>query len=657
MTTFKIRFSLFAGILVGIGSLFAAAETTPIQQMSLSDLEERLTEIEAELETLAYFSLNTGVGAIGYRSDGYEQPDQDERVQIDLEETCLIDQIVLVPTVWRDLNEGFVADAFPAAFRVLVGSDEDTEGHVVAEYDFADAKVDGIAPVILSINPVEASWVRIETSRLSRRARDGKYLLQLAEVMVFQGAYNQALRKPVTTSVSRYFSNAWKPAWLVDGILPYVMNSAEGEKSLPMISRVNIGESATISIDLEQSYPVSRLRLHAVDQGDTRPRAFSGDFGIPQAFILEGANQPDFSDAAVLLNVNFDGVFNTGPIMEWAFSAMDCRYVRLVATRPYLYKSERSEGTRIGFAEMELLTSEGNVSLGKSVTPDFRLSSELVTRGALTDGHNLNGKILPIRDWMEQLARRRELEAARPIVVTELSLRYAQQKTNLKRLVWLVGLLVAIIAVTQLYFRLSRQRQESAIRERIAANLHDELGANLHAIGLLGDLAKDAVENREDLIDTVDRMRALTVRTGKAARDCSNLLEAQGFCEDLVFEIKQDGDRLLGDLEHRLEVEGEAFINQLGRRTRLDLYLFYKETLTNIIRHSAATMVKSQLIADEKYIRLIVMDNGHGLKESVPKSLVRRARMLRGDLSLEKPESGTGTRIKLVVKKRRFGLL
>lgn len=653
----KVKLYFLTSMIVFTELLFGGVETKSVQEMSLSGLEERLSEIEEALKPLAYFSLNTGVGAIGYRSTPHEQPDQLEWVQIDLEETCLIDQIVLVPTVWRDMTAGFVADAFPTAFRILVGSAEDSDGHVVAEYDSTGAPVDSIAPIILSIDPVEASWVRLETSRLSARARDGKYLLQLAEVMVFQGAYNQALRKPVTASANRYHSNAWNRAWLVDGILPYVMNSAEGEKSLPMISRVNVGESATISIDLEQSYPVSRLRLHAVDQGDTMPRAFQGDFGIPKEFILEGANQFDFSDAALLLHVSLDSVFETGPIMEWAFSATDSRYIRLVATRPYLYESEQVTGTRIGFAELELLTSEGNVSIGKSVTPDFRLSSDVVTRGALTDGHNLNGKILPIRDWMEQLALRRDLEAARPIVAAELSLRYAQQQKNLKSLAWLVGLLVAIIAVTQLYFRLSRQRQESAIRERIAANLHDELGANLHAIGLLGDLAKDAVDSKEDLIDTVDRMRALTVRTGKAARNCSNLLEAQGFCEDLVFEIKQDGDHLLGDLQHSLEVEGEAIIKQLGRRTRLDLYLFYKETLTNIIRHSAASVVTSQLIADEKYIRLIVTDNGHGLNESVPKALVRRARMLRGDLIFEVPESGVGTRVKLVLKKRRFGLL
>lgn len=644
-------------VLLCAGSLFGGYDAVTVRQLSLNDLEERLEAIEEALKPLAHFSLNTGVGAIGYRSMTYSDPDHFEWVQVNLEQSCRIDQIVLVPVVWRDMEKGFVADAFPVTFQIRVGQQGDSEGRVVATHDFGDTPLESIAPLVVPIDPVEGSWVRLEATRLSTRARDHKYILQLAEMMVFQGPYNYALHQTVTNSRNVYSSDVWNAACLVDGILPYVMNAAHGEKSLPMISRVNVGNRATISIDLEESYPLSRLRLHAVDQGDTMPRAFQGDFGIPEQFILEGAHQSDFSDAVVLLEVSFEDVFETGPIMEWAFPEVSCRYVRLVATRPYIYKSERVTGTRIGFAELELLNTEGNVALGKTVTPDFRLSSEVVTRDALTDGHNLNGKILPIRDWMEQLALRRDLEAERPLVVAEISLRYAQQKDKLRLLAWLAGILVAGIAITILYYRMARQRQESLIRERIAANLHDELGANLHAIGLFGDLAKDAVDNKEDLIDTVDRMRALTVRTGKAARDCANLLEAQGFCDDLVFEMQQDCDHLLGDLEHQLKVEGETFLRQMRRRTRLDLYLFYKEALTNIIRHSGATKVTTELIADAKQIQLTVVDNGHGLDAAVPKALARRARLLRAELSLGTPDSGCGTRINLVVKKRRWGLL
>ncbi|MGZ0655735.1 histidine kinase [Coraliomargarita sp. W4R72] len=655
--TLVIRLCSWIAVLACTGSLLSGMDVASIRKLSLAHLQERLQQIEQGLQSLAYFSLNSGVGPIGYRSMTYDDPDHFEWVQIDLEQTRRIDQIVLVPTVWRDMAKGFVADGFPVTFQLRVGRTDDSQGLVVAEYDFEDAPLESIAPMVIPIDPLQGDWIRLEATQLSSRARDHKYSFQLAEIMVFQGPYNQALHQPVTTSRNIHSSNAWGAACLVDGILPYVMNAAYGEKSLPMISRVNVGKTATISIDLEASYPLARLRLHAVDQGDTMPRAFQGDFGIPEQFILEGANRPDFSDAVQLLEVSFADVFEMGPIMEWAFSEHDSRYVRLVATRPYIYRSERVTGTRIGFAELELLTEEGNVALGKTVTPDFRLSSELVTRDALTDGYNLSGKILPIREWMEQLALRSELEAERPVVVAQISQRYADQKEKLSLLAWLIGILVTLIAVTILYSRMMRQRQEASIRERIAANLHDELGANLHAIGLFGDLAKDAVDRKEELIDTVDRMRALTVRTGKAARNCANLLEAQGFCEDLLFEMKLDVDHLLGDLEHQLVVEGEAFLKQIKRRTRVDLYLFYKEALTNIIRHSGATEVTTELIADAKQIRLTVTDNGHGLDANVPKALARRARLLRADLNIDTPEAGTGTRIRLVVKNRKFGVL
>ncbi|WP_206753965.1 ATP-binding protein [Lentimonas sp. CC21] len=623
----------------------------------MSELEARVDAIDGKLQGLAHSSLNTGVGAIGYRSDNYKDSDHLEWIRIDLEQTCLVDQIILVPTVWRDLKQGFVADAFPSAFRILAGSEGDTEGHVIVEYDSGLSPLVSIAPVIFPIDPIEVSWVRLEATRLSTRARDGRYILQLAEMMVYEGPQNQALRKPVTNSPNRFFSNAWNPMWLVDGILPYVMNAAQGQKSLPMISRVGIGDNAQISIDLEGDYPLSRLRLHAVGQGDTMPQAYPGDFGIPRQFILEGAHQSDFSDATVLLDVSFTDVFQTGPIMEWAFSETYCRYVRLIALEPYMFKSVNTSGTRIGFAEIELLTDSGNVAVGKPVTTDIRLSSERENAVALTDGNNLYGNILPVRTWLEQLAYRRDLEAERPIIVAELALRYMKQKMYLRWLAWIAVLLAGGIAFSVFYSRMARQRQEVRIRERISANLHDELGANLHAIGLLGDLAKDAVDSREDLIDTVDRIRALTMRTGKAASNCANLLEADGFCEDLVTEMRQDVAHLLGDLQHSFEVEGEQLLMQIRRRTRLDLYLFYKEALTNIIRHSGATRVSTRLIADANFIRLTVTDNGDGLNESVPKALARRARMLRADFNVDQPEVGSGTRINLRIKNRKFGFL
>lgn len=622
--------------------------------MSLSELEARAEAIQESLEPLALFSMNTGVGPIGYRSMPFDDHFHPEWVQVDLGTLREIDQVVLVPTVWRSMSQGYVADGFPKLFQIIVGEGPEDAGTVVGEYDFREFPVESVAPLVFDFEPMDVSWVRVQSEELSARARDGKFVFQLAELMVFGGQVNYALHQEVSHSRNSFMMNAWNQWCLVDGILPYVMNAAYGEQSLPMISRVNVDDGATITVDLESEVNISRLRLHAVEQGDTIPQAFRGDFGIPKEFVLEGALESDFSDAFTLLDVKIGSVFKTGPILEWAFEERRCRYVRLIVQKPYIFRSFNMKGSRVGFAELELLNDQRNLALGKPVQTNFRLSSDPNSRSALTDGLNLNGAILPIREWMSQLAERRDLEAELPLIQAELAFRYAQQKKNIRWLI-LVAVVLAITSVLLvLYFRTARQRQEAMIRERIAANLHDELGANLHAIGLLGDLARDVVDEKEDLLDILSRMRKLTVRTGKAAINCANLLEADAFCEDLVFEIKQDIEHLLGDLGHELVVEGEAILSRLRKRTRIDLYLFHKEALTNIIRHSAATMVFTELVADEDGIRLKVRDNGHGLNEVRPKALGRRARLLGGDLSLHEPELGKGTEINLVIKKRKL---
>jgi signal transduction histidine kinase len=306
----------------------------------------------------------------------------------------------------------------------------------------------------------------------------------------------------------------------------------------------------------------------------------------------------------------------------------------------------------LGFAEIEVFSKNQNVALGKECTP--RLTKEFSNRppASLTDGLNLYGRILPVREWMHQLALRHELARERPRVTRELNRRYALQKTNLRRLLWLTGLLMAVSVIIVLIDRIIRQRAVYHTRERIAADLHDELGANLHAIGLLGDLAQTSIHAPEKHGKVLQRMRALTERTGAAARYCTNLLEARGLYEDLVEDMRKTAARITADLEHHMAFEGEEFIQRLSPRRRIDLFLFYKECLINIIRHSGATRVNTQLTANRNELNLSITDNGHGLNGGVPSSLKRRARLLGAQVSTEKPEPG-GTRISLTLGTRR----
>jgi signal transduction histidine kinase len=648
-----MAYSMKKIIVIALATLSAlpVRAATPLNALSLTQLQQRLAEIDAELDQLARYSLRSGIGSIGYHSAPRDTLEMTEWVEIELGREIPLDEIVLIPVIRRDSREQFQADGFPEAFRVISGTEKDQKGVVVAEYDADSPLLPRIAPVVITARGITASWVRIEATRLSKQSRSGKYMFQLAEIMIFSHEENVALRRPVkSSSINPSRVAAWDKDFLVDGHTPYLMNAATGIENdgyiSPRVSR------PSLTVDLGEVLPISRIQLHALNVVNTVPQANSGDLGIPSRLRVDGATRSDFSDAKPLRSLWEKTAYTVGPIMMWNVSETACRYVRVTSLDKRL--------GLLGFAEIELFSNGVNVARGKPVSSYPALAEEggAQALSTLTDGRNLYGDIIPIRRWLNELALRHDLEVERPLVSAELNHRYALQKTYLNRMIWLAGWLAAGTIIIILIEQIIRQRAVFRTRERIAANLHDELGANLHAIGLFGDLAKKEANKSEEpekwsrLISYIDEVRALTLKTGKTARYCTNMLEAREIHEDLIEEIRRMTDRLLIDLEHTLSITGEQVIQQLNPRRRVDLFLFYKECLTNIIRHSEATRVAVQIEVQHPDILLTITDNGRGIAEGVPNSLKRRARFLNAKLTAESwAEGGTAIHLQLRMKR------
>ena len=158
----------------------------------------------------------------------------------------------------------------------------------------------------------------------------------------------------------------------------------------------------------------------------------------------------------------------------------------------------------------------------------------------------------------------------------------------------------------------------------------------------------------------LQRVRALTERSGAATRYCSNMLESEGLFGDLMEDMRRMSGSLMADLDHELSFEGELLFGNSKPSIRIDLFLFYKECLTNILRHSHATRVVTRLTADRNGLILTVTDNGCGLNDTqikrIPTSLSRRARLAGAQVSADRLADG-GTSITLRLRTKKFGLL
>ncbi|MDF7799346.1 histidine kinase [Pontiellaceae bacterium B1224] len=653
----KERLLLCASMMAG---LCIANQPLPpdFHDQSLSRLEKRLAEIDGELAQLANYSIRSGTGAIGYRSIRHPKKQFAEWIEIDFGIAHPLDEVVLIPVIRRDTQTGFQADGFPERFRLIAGTAEDRTGRIIAQYTDAQKFLPRIAPLSIPCNGITASWIRIETDQLSLRAFDDRYAFQLSEIMAFCGQENVALHQSVEAKSNRRDGLAWDANYAVDGFVPYLMDAASGDKSVAFISQISSNTLPVLTFDLGESLPVSRLHLHAVDTSDVLPQALPSDFGIPHGLQLEGANQPDFSDAETLLDLHLETIYEMAPVMIWAFPETTRRYFRLKITAPSMDPRFGPLAPRFGFAEIELFSNGRNVALGKQATISESHTNPQRPPSLLTDGLNIYGTILPIHDWMQQLARRHDLEAERPFVEKELNRRYEQQKNNLRRMGWLSALLAAGIGFTILIDRMLRMRKIQQIELRIAADLHDELGANLHTIGLLSDLAEGAKEDPEELAMMHQRIRAVTERSGIAVRSCTDMLNSEELYKGLVADMQRAAQRSLAKLEHKLSITGQEHLDQLSRRNCVDLFLFYKESLVNISRHSGATKFSTVLKVRPQELDLTISDNGRGLEDmdgnGIPKSLKRRAKLLGAKVSVESPATGgTSILLKLRIRKRR----
>ncbi len=627
-------------------------EHSSISGKSTSQLEQHVDYIDRKLSELSDFQIVTGMGPIGYRS---KSESSEEWVQIGFKEAQTIDQVVIVPTLWRSTREGPQADAFPLAFKVFTLDQSDTP-QLLAEYDADDQLTPRIGPVVINFEPRLASGVRIEASQLSARAWDHLACLQLAEVLVFSGNENVALHQIVQASSSEDIDSR-QSRHLVDGFLPYLMGLNTGKQSNAFLASYPAEIEPEIVIDLGENVRVNQINLHAIESSDTIPQTVPNDYAFPRHIILEGSTQSDFSDAQLLFEYKIHSVFDAGPILSKRFAATNFRYIRLRALEPYIDNSSTSSGPKLGFAEIEILSEGTNVAVGKPISANIESKDRGRSLEHLNDGRNFFGSIIPIRAWLEELALRHELERQRPIVEQALKNNYARQRTILNQLVWLVVVIVIIALFVTALMRLMAQRSIQRLRERIAADLHDELGANLHAIGLLSDLSQKAKENPTKLSNLLQRIRNLTERTGAAARHCTDMLEAEELYSDVAEHFQRVSRRMLSDMHYNLEMDGTEHLDKLSPRRRIDLCLFYQESLTNIMRHSGASEVHAKLHVDSQKVELTISDNGIGLNQEqsdqIPKSISRRSRLLGSKLSVDTPEGG-GTRITLILSLRRF---
>jgi len=220
---------------------------------------------------------------------------------------------------------------------------------------------------------------------------------------------------------------------------------------------------------------------------------------------------------------------------------------------------------------------------------------------------------------------------------------------------------IYLIATARLRRELRLAQQKEMVeheRARIARDLHDQLGANLTQITLLGEMA----ESDKDLPAEVEE---------HAQQICSTARETTRSLDEIVWAVNPSNDTLEGLVNYACKYAQDYFaMANVSYRSELpaglppipilpevrhNVFLAFKEAVNNVVKHAQAREAHVKLLLDAQQFTLLITDNGRGVGDLSGKKLRnglknmrRRLADVQGQFDIAPGPQG-GTVVKLTV--------
>jgi signal transduction histidine kinase/ligand-binding sensor domain-containing protein len=232
----------------------------------------------------------------------------------------------------------------------------------------------------------------------------------------------------------------------------------------------------------------------------------------------------------------------------------------------------------------------------------------------------------------------------------------------------MLGMVVGIVrtvSTRKLQRRVERMEQQETLekeRKRIARDLHDQLGASLTQVALLGELVES---DKDDPSEIENHGRQIS----QTARETTRVLD------EIVWAVNPSNDTLEGlinyvckhaqdyfviaGVRYRLEVPTQLPSVEIPPEVRHNVFLAAKEAITNVVRHAKAEAAWVRLSLDAHQFQLEIEDNGRGLsggEEQKGRNGLRNMRKRMEDVGGEfllTPGATGGARVRLIVPLRK----
>ncbi|HEY3404137.1 MAG TPA: two-component regulator propeller domain-containing protein [Ohtaekwangia sp.] len=217
---------------------------------------------------------------------------------------------------------------------------------------------------------------------------------------------------------------------------------------------------------------------------------------------------------------------------------------------------------------------------------------------------------------------------------------------------WFISLVVlvsAAIAYAVHRYRLEQSLKVERLRNKIASDLHDEVGSSLTRISIYSDLLQNGTNETEGkgyLKGISDLSREVVLTMSDIVWSIDNRYDTM---EALILRMKDFATEMLQakNIELDFKVDGVDLKKELDPVTKQNLYLIFKEAINNIVKHSGARHVRAELTSTGNTFKMLIQDNGKGVPSGTSakgnglRNMTRRAKAISGELEIRNVEGTT----------------
>lgn len=210
----------------------------------------------------------------------------------------------------------------------------------------------------------------------------------------------------------------------------------------------------------------------------------------------------------------------------------------------------------------------------------------------------------------------------------------------------LIGLLYALYR-----YRISQLLHLQKIRNRIATDLHDDIGSTLTNISLLSELTRKNLQANGEANMFLHRISEEVQGSSQALDDIVWSINTNNdTLEQTVARMRRYAAEIFdaANIHYELRLDERFAQHRLNMEQRRDCFLIFKEIINNVYKHAAATKVFIEIWPDRNQLYMKIKDNGRGFDPSIIthrngiKNIRYRVEKWKGDVAIES-SPGTGT--------------